>query len=354
MPLIAISELPSFARLRQQGETILPIYRAQTQEIRALHIGLLNMMPDSALEITERQFLRLIGQSNDIVQFHPHLLTIPGIKRSENTQKHIDQFYQSFENIKQQGLDVLIISGANVTNENLDEEPFWHPLTEIIDWAYEYVTSTLCSCLATHVVMQYHYNQPRQHLGHKCWGVFNHHVVQKDHPLTRDINTKFDVPHSRFNQVSKEQFTQAGLEVLVESAHAGVHVAVSKDGFRQVLFQGHPEYDAVSLLKEYKREVQRYFQRQTTDYPPFPVRYLNPLAQAILEEYCDEIKHCQNNNQAMPIFPESLVAPLLNNTWQDTTKSIFSNWIGLAYQLTHVERNKPFMDDIDPLNPLGR
>ena len=135
MPLVAHTALPSFERLRQRGQEVLTLTRATTQDIRELHIGLLNMMPDAALEITERQFMRLVGNSNQIAQFYVHVFSLPGLERSAETQAYIDQYYTSFERVKADGLDALIITGANVANPSLDQEDFWHPLTEVIEWA---------------------------------------------------------------------------------------------------------------------------------------------------------------------------------------------------------------------------
>jgi len=150
MPLVANSSLPTFERLQKEGETVLNRDNAVKQDIRELHIGLLNMMPDAALAATERQFFRLVGESNSIAQFYMHPFTLSELPRSEKGRAHVEEFYETFEQIKEQGLDALIITGANVTGTELSEEPFWEPLIEVIDWAYENVTSTLCSCLATH------------------------------------------------------------------------------------------------------------------------------------------------------------------------------------------------------------
>ena len=242
MPLVAHNALPAFERLRQDGRVVHTAERAGHQQIRELHIGLLNMMPDAALEATERQFLRLVGESNPIAQFYVHPFTLPTLPRGEAARAHIDQFYESFDALRAAGLDALIITGANVTHANLADEPFWQPLIEVIDWAWDNVTSTLCSCLATHAVMQFRHQQTRIKQRDKVWGVFPHRVVAPTHPLVMDVNTRFDVPHSRWNDVSRAQFDQAEVRVLVESEVAGVHLAVSADGLRTVFFQGHPEY----------------------------------------------------------------------------------------------------------------
>ncbi len=353
MPLVAHNKLPTFDRLKQEGQIVLPADRALHQDIRELHIGLLNMMPDAALAATERQFFRLVGESNPIAQFYMHPFTLKEIPRSAKAQGHIDRYYEPFERVRAEGLDALIVTGANVTHPDLSQEPFWKPLGEVVDWAVENVTSTLCSCLATHAVLDSHHGQKRRPLPAKRWGVFPHRVLDRHHPLVLDVNTRFDVPHSRFNDVSRKQFDAAGLHVLVESEEAGVHLAVSRDLFRVVYFQGHPEYDTVSLLKEYKREVIRYAAGERQDYPPFPERYFGELEQSILHEYHDRVHQALDAGGEIPEFPESLVVRRLDNTWHDTAGAIVANWIGKVYQITHSDRRRPFMDGVDPENPLG-
>ena len=171
MPIVAHSDLPTFERLRQEGEAILEPSRALQQDIRELHIGLLNMMPDAALAATERQFFRLVGESNQIAQFYVHPFTVPQLPRSDEGRAYTERYYESFEQIRREGLDALIITGANVTQPNLAAEPFWEPLIEVIDWAYNNVTSTLCSCLATHAVMQFLHDKKRYRLPAKRWCV---------------------------------------------------------------------------------------------------------------------------------------------------------------------------------------
>jgi homoserine O-succinyltransferase len=352
MPLVAHSKLPSFARLRQEGETVLDSVDALQQDIRELHIGLLNMMPDAALEATERQFFRLVGESNQIAQFYLHPFTIPNLPRGKEGQAHIDQYYETFDKIKKDGLDALIITGANVTGPDLSTQPFWRPLIDVIDWAYENVTSTLCSCLATHAVLEFRYQQKRRSLGFKRWGVYSHKVVNRQHPLVVGVNTRFDVPHSRFNQIDHEQFEAARLHVLAESSEAGVHLAVSEDQFRLIFFQGHPEYDAISLLKEYKREVLLFFANTRPDYPPIPEHYLSKQCCAILDEFREEVLQAKSQGRDFPDFPEQLLSQHIDNTWHDSAEAIINNWIGQVYQITNIDRKKPFQEHVDPHNPL--
>jgi len=352
MPIVAHNSLPTFERLRKEGVKVLPPDRALHQDIRELHIGLLNMMPDTALAATERQFFRLIGDSNPIAQFYVHPFTLPDLERGSEAAAHVAQYYDTFEQVVDEGLDALIITGANVVGPALSSQPFWDPLIEVIDWAYDNVTSTLCSCLATHAVLEFRYGQQRVPRPPKTWGVFPHYLVDKDHPLVYDTNTRFDVPHSRWNDISRAQFDAAGLHVLAES-DVGVHLATSPDGFRFVFSQGHPEYDTVSLLKEYKREVIHYAMGESAYYPPFVENYFTQQDKAVLREYQKRVDDAVAAGERMPDFPDELIFRNLDNTWRDTAHAVVGNWVGLVYQLTHRDRCKPFMDGVDPKDPLG-
>ncbi len=352
MPVVAHSQLPTFLRLMEEGDDVLTQARAEHQDIRELHIGFLNMMPDAALVATERQFFRLVGACNRIAQFYIHPFSFAEISRGEHAQTYIDRYYERFEDIKQLGLDALIISGANPVSHDLTQECFWQPLTEVIAWAQQNVTSVLCACLATHAAVQHLYAINRVPLKEKRWGVFSHQVVDHQHPLVRNINTRFDVPHSRWNEMSREQCQIAGLPILVESRKGGIHLATSPDGLRFVFFQGHPEYDRESLLKEYKRELGRYLSAERADYPPLPVHYIGEKGKAYLAQFQDKALK-RRELSLLDDFSEVLVMQSIDNTWNDTGKIVINNWLGLVYQLTHPERNKPFMVGVDSNNPLG-
>lgn len=349
MPLVAHNQLPSFNRLEDAGVRVLTPESANSQDIRELHIGLLNMMPDAALAATERQFFRLIGESNPIAQFYVHPFTLDSQPRGDEAKVHIDQYYETFEQIKAQGLDALIITGANVVGPELSNQPFWEPLIEVVDWAHDNVTSTLCSCLATHAVLEFRYQQKRKPQPLKKWGVFPHTVVARNHPLVNDINTRFHVPHSRWNEVTADQFEQSGLKILVSGDGGCVHLATSEDGFKTVFFQGHPEYDTISLLKEYKREVTLFEKGQLDHYPPFPENYLGIYEQALFNEYRYRVEVLKQKTK----FPDILIADHLDNTWRDTAVEVIGKWIGLVYQVTNHDRKIQFMDSIDDNNPLG-
>lgn len=352
MPLVQNSELPTFKRLLDSGTEVLDPGRAKRQDIRELHIGLLNLMPDAALEATERQFYRLVGSCNRIAQFHIHPFTVSGVVRGDKARAHVDAYYSDFECIRRDGLDALVISGANPVNPDITLEGFWDQMLEVIDWAGREVCSTYYSCLATHAVIQHYHNIERVRLPEKRWGVYAHRVNDSSHPLVSGINTRFDAPHSHVYDTSCEQARAAGWHVLVEGEVSGLYLAVSADGFRHIYCQGHPEYDINSLLKEYKREINRYA-AGTRDKPPFPENYFPAAARELLNGFLVELDAALDSGHTPPVFPETGLLPLLDNTWSDTGRALFNNWLGLIYQLTDHDRKIPFMRGIDSDNPLG-
>lgn len=352
MPLVAHSSLPTFQRLAKEGQEVLSTERAEHQDIRDLHFGLLNMMPDAALVPTERQFMRLLGSSNRITQLYVHPFALPQQARGAQARAYIEEHYERFEDLREEGLDGLIITGANPQNADITAEDFWQPLTEVLDWAKDNVTSTLCACLATHATVLHFHDIHRVPQPAKRWGVFSHRVSDRVHPLVANINTRFDVPHSRWNEVFREQLEAVGIDVLVASELAGVHLAVSPDMMRFVYFQGHPEYDRNSLLKEYKREVTRYLSGELDNFPPAPDNYFSQEAEPLI---ADLRRRAEANRHPLLIddFPEGALLRCADNTWGDSARTVFNNWLGLVYQLTNSDRKLPFMDGIDPDDPLG-
>ena len=350
MPLVAHNTLPTFQALRDDGHVVLSLDRAKHQDIRELHIGFLNMMPDAALTATERQFIHLVGGSNPIAQFFVYPFSLPELQRGEKAKEHIRQHYFEFGELAERGLDALIITGANVINPSLDQEPFWKPLIEIVSWAEENVASVFCSCLATHALVKHHYGIDRHHMPQKKWGVYSHKVIRPDHPILRDVNTRFDAPHSRHNDVSRKQFEDAGCFVLAESEEIGVHLAVSPDQFRIVFFQGHPEYGAISLLKEFKRESRLFLSGEREKLPRVPENLFTAEGQKIAAHFVARLETAEDG--MAPDFPEYELTPHCDNTWGDTGKAIVNNWLGLVYQLTNLDRNQQYMPGVDRDDPL--
>ena len=302
---------------------------------KTLRVGLLNMMADGALKATEHQFQRLLdGAGGPKCVLHP--FSFPEITRSEQGLAYVAENYQDFETVAAQNLDALIITGANIPTPGLEEQPFWKPLIGVMDWAAKNVRSTLCSCLATHAVLEFRYGRKRGRVPEKLWGVYRHQVCDPAHPLVRGLGESVDVPHSRFNEITVEQFEAAGLSVLMAGPEGGVHLVVSNDG-RLVLFQGHPEYDDVSLLKEYKREVGRFIDGKREDYPPLLDWTLDEAGELLCREHRRAVLAAAGdppggiiaggNNSKFPEFPETELLSHVMGTWHGAVEIVFSNWV---------------------------
>lgn len=276
----------------------------------SLDIALLNMMPDAALQATDRQFTRLLAARPDAV-LHP--FTYPEIARAPEAAAYLEGRYRPEEQIRALAPAALIITGANISDPRLERQVFWEPLQATLAWSLAHTRSTLCSCLASHAVLQFRYGQRRSALPQKLWGVFTHQVRRPDHPLVRGLPARVPVPQSRFNQVTEAQFARAGLQVLIASNSAGVHLAVGEEG-RLILMQGHPEYDDVSLLKEYKREVRRHARGLRDDFPPLPHGMLDAAGEALLRE----------KGKA---FTEEQVKAHLHENWRPAAEQVFAEWL---------------------------
>lgn len=357
MPIVGPKDKSFIARLKERDTTVMDTEEAAEREIRALHVGVLNMMPDAVLKATEDQFLIPLQHSTTTLQVIPHFVSIRGIERQGEAAEYVAEQYEPFEQVREEGLDGLIITGANLPNPDLRKNGFWEPLTEVIDWAEENVTSTLYSCLATHAYMLHTHNIQRQPLGAKRWGVFEHDVVNPDHPLTRGMDSVLAIPHSRWNEVTADQFRRAGMRILVQSDEAGVHMVTSRDGLRMVGWQGHPEYDTISLLKEWERDLGLYADGDLKQQPPYPAHYLRGNGLRLAEEFRLRVEQGEYYNiikkGQMPPEIEQAVVSVTPNRWNSACRTLLSNWVGAILDKTHVDRTKPFMNGVNPDNPFN-
>ncbi len=347
MPLIAHNKLPAFERLLSQGCRVAD---RPDSDLGDLHLGFLNMMPDAALAATEQQFLRLIADSDVAANVYVYPFSIDELRRSEDALARIREHYFDFRDLATDGLQAMIFTGANVIDPVIENEPIWKPLIEIADWAFANVASTLCSCLASHALVKHSHGIDRRRLPQKHWGVFRHRVIDASHPLMHGVPVEFDAPHSRWNDVSHRQLEQAGFAVLAAGVEAGVHLAVSEDRFRVIFTQGHPEYDANSLLKEYKREVFRFIDGELDSPPPYPENYLPSEARKIAAGFIADITAGSGSGK---IFPEDAMAPFVTNSWSKAGNAIMKNWLRLVQRTANSDRKSLFSHGVNPSNPLG-
>jgi homoserine O-succinyltransferase len=327
MPLVAHSKLPAFEALSREGFELVGTLSAAESGLPALRIGLLNLMPDTALQATERQFLRLVAAGGSDVNLYVYPFALKSEFRGSVARKHVETHYSSFASLRDQGLHALIITGANPAMPDITDEVFWAPLIEVIDWSRKRVESIICSCLATHVVLHHYHGVERVELPERKWGVYEHQVLADEHPLLAGVNAPVYAPHSHRYDVSREAMESAGQTVLIASPEAGVHMGVSDDQFRLVFFQGHPEYDSISLLKEFKREVQRFLSGKRSVYPPFPEHYLDSASKERLEAYQRQATESDSQFATLPVFPEAEFGGVCFNSWREAGETIYRNWL---------------------------
>ncbi len=253
MPIKIPVDLPATSVLNRENIFVMDENRAYHQDIRPLRIAILNLMP-TKIE-TEIQLLRLLGNSPLQVEI---CLLHPSSHKSKNTpQEHLLSFYKTFDEIKHMRFDGLIITGAPVEQLEFDQVTYWNELCEIMDWSVRNVYSTFHICWGAQAGLYHHYGVPKYPLEKKMFGVFPHKVSKLYTKLLRGFDDVFYAPHSRHTEVRKSDIEKVDeLEILSESEECGVYIVVSKNG-RQVFVTGHPEYDPLTLKKEYDRDVSR-------------------------------------------------------------------------------------------------
>ena len=251
MPIKIPNALPATDTLRSENIFVMTETRAMTQDIRPLQIALLNLMP-TKIE-TETQFARVLG--NSPIQIELELIA-PSNREFKNTShEHMLSFYKTFDDVKDQTFDGLIITGAPVELMDFEEVDYWPELCEIMEWSKTHAHSTLHICWGAQAGLYYHYGLPKKLLDQKLFGVFRHTVEDPNYILFRGFDDKFWVPHSRNTTVAREDIEAIpGLKVLSASPEAGVYAVKSPES-RQVFLMGHAEYDPDTLKKEYLRDV---------------------------------------------------------------------------------------------------
>lgn len=253
MPIKIPDNLPAYEILNNENIFVMNEERAYHQDIRPLRIILLNLMPTKIT--TETQILRLIGNSPLQVEV---ILLHPATHTSKNTpEEHLLKFYSTFDEIKHDKYDGLIITGAPIENLEFEEVTYWDELKQIMDWSVHNVFSTFHICWGAQAGLYHHYGVPKHPLDKKMFGVFPHTLNRKYVKLFRGFDDLFYVPHSRHTEVRREDIEKVPeLEILSESPESGVYIAASKGG-RQIFVTGHSEYDPLTLKSEYDRDVDK-------------------------------------------------------------------------------------------------
>ena len=297
MPIRVQNDLPVKEILEQENIFVMDEHRAMHQDIRPIKIGLLNLMP--LKEDTELQILRSL--SNTPLQVDVVFVNVSSHKSKNTSTSHLNKFYVSFEEIKDQRFDGFIITGAPVEQMPFEEVDYWEELKEIMEWTKTHVTSTMHLCWGAQAGMYYHYGIDKEPLDEKLFGVFWHKVLNRKIPLVRGFDDVFLAPHSRHTDIPLEKVRKdSRLTILAESEKAGAFLVMAEEG-RQIFVMGHPEYDRLTLDKEYKRDKAKNL----------------PI--------CIPKNYYENNDDTKK--------PLL--TWRATANNLYTNWLNYyVYQVT--------------------
>jgi len=273
VPIKIPNDLPAWQVLHKENIFIMDEHRATEQDIRPLRIAILNLMPKK-IE-TETQLLRMLG--NTPIQLEIELLQTATYISRNTSQEHLLKFYKTFEDVKDQKFDGLIITGAPVEQMSFESVDYWSEISRIMEWSKTNVFSTFHICWGAQAALYYHYGVPKYPLKEKMFGVFQHMPANKSHHLLYGFDDVFYAPHSRHTEVREEDIAAVPeLEVLSTSPQAGVYIAASRDG-KNFFITGHSEYERDTLAQEYFRDLdaglpislpQNYFLNDNPANPP--------------------------------------------------------------------------------------
>lgn len=305
MPIKIQSDLPAKAELEEENIFVMDENRAISQNIIPLEIIVLNLMPIK--QDTELQLLR--GLSNTPLQIDVTFLQMSSHVSKNTSASHIKKFYQTFEEIKNNNYDGMIITGAPVEKLEFEEVNYWDELITVMEWSKKHVTSTIHICWGAQAGLYYHYGIKKELLPKKLSGVYKHRVMNRKEPLVRGFDDVFMAPHSRYTQASRQQILDnPRLKVLADSDEAGIYIVLG-DGGKEIFVMGHPEYDRLTLDQEYKRDIDKGIE------PDLPVNY-----------YPDD--DCNRK-------------PLLS--WRSHANNLYTNWLNYyVYQITPYDLNESY------------
>src|SRR3569833_2993636 len=288
--------------------------------------GLFNNMPDTALEATEAQFARLLSNAADSFRVRLRLSFLPEVPRGDMGRAHLDSgTYWPIDALQSEPLDALIVTGMEPVAPLLSDEPYWQRMGQLLQWAQTNTTSSIWSCLAAHAAVELLDGIRRQRLASKCCGVYAH-TVAPDQSLLEGLKQPVHTPHSRWNELPVEQLRSAGYSILTSSAETGADMFIKQSPSLLICFQGHPEYEETTLLREYRRDVGRFLRGQQPHYPKLPIQYFPPAALELLSAFEKRAMSDPSPN-SLAQFPTGAIADTLRNTWSEGAARIYRNWL---------------------------
>ncbi len=250
MPIKIPNELPATRTLTEENIFVMTETRALTQDIRPLQIAIVNLMPTKI--DTETQLLRLLG--NTSLQVETQLITMASHESKNISREHLQSFYKTFDDIRGQNFDGMIITGAPVEQLPFEEVEYWKELCEIMEWSKKHVHSTFHICWGAQAGLYYHFGIPKRPLESKLFGVFPHRAEREHYILLRGFDDVFMVPHSRHTTIDRAEVEKhPELKIMASSEEAGIYAMATENG-KQVFITGHSEYDPLTLEREYLRD----------------------------------------------------------------------------------------------------
>jgi len=293
---------------------------------RPIVIGLVNNMADAALGGTERQFRRLLSAASSSDSVRLRLFSLPELPRSEAARTHIQHYYEDIGELWATEVDGLIVTGVEPREDSLTDEPYWRTLTKLVDWSEDHTVSAIWSCLAAHAAVLHTDGIVRRALCEKLVGVFEC-VKAADHAIVLGVPPRWRVPHSRHNEIPEDSLVAKGYRILSRSADAGVDMFVSQRKSLSLFLQGHPEYDAGALLREYRRDIRRFLAGESASYPKTPCNYFDPEMTAAVAAFQREAEALGDRGIELSSGFPAVDDEKLANDWYGVAATIYKNWL---------------------------
>jgi homoserine O-succinyltransferase len=288
-------------------------------------VGLINNMPDSALEATEAQFTTLLAAASSTHSVQLRCASLPTVPRKKEAQAIISARYWPLGDLLDSNPDALIVTGTEPKRPALEDEPYWQQLALVIDHAAQRTVSTVFSCLAAHAAVLHLDGIQRQRLSAKRFGVFPQ-TVPSGHALMRGIGAVLHTPHSRWNDVPSDMLLRRGYAILSGSSDSGVDAFFRQEESLLVMLQGHPEYESRTLLKEYQRDVSRFVSGEYPEYPRLPANYFDTPSCELLNQFERDLK-ARAFDDPLAAFPFKRLAGSIGNTWSAQAIQLYGNWL---------------------------
>lgn len=298
-----------------------------------LVIGLVNNMPDAALQATERQFCDLLGEASPGLLILVRFFSIPDLPRSEAGHAYVSRCYEDISEMLADRLDGLIVTGAEPHAAKLSDEPSWSAMTKIVDWAHDHTTSAVWSCLAAHAAVLHLDGIERRLFPEKLSGVFEC-AKSADHEIVSGNPPRWRVPHSRHNDLPTDELVAKDYRVVSTSREAGADMFVKDGKSLSIYLQGHPEYDPAALFREYRRDIRAFVARETDRYPNMPRGYFNEEAAAVFEGF--RTRAIQDRKTHVPLnFPEADAQ--VPYDWHEPAVRLYTNWLSYLVEHRHPD-----------------